>query len=88
MPQRDVAAGEQRGQRLLRRRRGLDPGEADFAAVIETHAARIDDRGDATFALRLELARRRERGVAREEKECDDEMKQSCHVTRRGCVIR
>ena len=32
----------------------LDAGEPDLAAVVETKAARIDDGGDAAFALRLE----------------------------------
>ena len=34
----------------------LDAGEADLAAVLEAKAARIDHRGDAAFALRLERA--------------------------------
>ena len=85
--QRDVASGEQRRQRLLRRCGWLDPGEAHLAAVVETHATRIDDCGDAAVALGLELARCGERGVTGDERKCDDEMKQSRHGARKGCVV-
>ena len=34
----------------------LDAGEADFAAVFEAKAERIDHGGDAPFALPLQLA--------------------------------
>ena len=37
----------------------LDAGEADFAAILQAKAARIDHLGDAAFALRLEGASRR-----------------------------
>ena len=47
--QRDPAVG-------LVRSGPLDPGEADFAAVVEAKAASIDHGGDAAFALRLERA--------------------------------
>ena len=33
-----------------------DAGEADFAAVFEAKASRIDHGGDAAFALRLQRA--------------------------------
>ncbi|MGY3370150.1 hypothetical protein ACVWZL_007275 [Bradyrhizobium sp. GM2.4] len=81
----NVATDEQRRQRLLRGCGRLDAGQADFPAVIETQTARID-RGDAAFALGLELARRGGRTASRDQKTCDDEMKQSRHVARKGCV--
>ena len=58
--QRHVAAGDDGGQRCRCRwpvgSPRLDAGEADFAAVVEAKAARIDHGGDAAFALRLKQA--------------------------------
>jgi hypothetical protein len=58
--------------------RRLDAGKADFAAIIEAKAARIDHGTNAAFALRFERATRSERCMVCEHDTADCDHHAAC----------